>query len=84
MEDLQLYAFAQSMVLPDFVIRLLQTFDYPQFVPTIFLYNEENGPELSRADANALCMMHLLGLDVIIVNPKGHLDIEKWVRRRYI
>ncbi|MFJ7974001.1 YceG family protein [Psychrobacillus sp. NPDC096389] len=80
MEDLQLYAFAQSMVLPDFVIRLLQTFDYPQFVPTIFLYNEENGPELSRADANALCMMHLLGLDVIIINPKGHLDIEKWVQ----
>lgn len=80
MEDLQLYAFAQSMVLPDFVIRLLQTFDYPQFVPTIFIYNEEKGPELSRSDANALCMMHHLGLDIIIVNPKGHLDIEKWVQ----
>lgn len=79
-EDLQLYAFAQSMVLPDFVIRLLQTFDYPQFVPTIFLYNEEIGPELSRSDANALCMMHHLGLDIILVNPKGHLDIEKWVQ----
>lgn len=80
MEDLQLYAFSQSMQLPDFVIRLLQTFDYPQFVPTIFLYNEENGPELSRSDANALCMMHLLGLDIIIVNPKGHQDIEKWIQ----
>lgn len=79
-EDLQLYAFAQSMILPDFVVRLLQTFDYPQFVPTIFLYNEEKGPELSRSDANALCMMHLLGLDIIIINPKGHLDIEKWIQ----
>lgn len=79
-EDLQLYAFAQSMILPDFIIRLLQTFDYPQYVPTIFLYNEENGPELSRSDANALCMMHLLGLDIIHVNPKGHQDIEKWIQ----
>lgn len=79
-EELQLYAFSQSMYLPNFVIRLFQTFDYPQFVPTIFLYNEEKGPELSRADANALCMMHYLGLDIILVNPQGHLDIEKWVQ----
>jgi len=80
MEELQLYAFAQSMVLPDFAIRLLQTFDYPQFVPTIFLYNEENGPELNRADANALCMIHHLGLDIILVNPRGHQDMEKWIQ----
>lgn len=80
LEDLQLYAFSQSMILPDFVIRLFQTFDYPQFVPTIFIYNEEKGAELSRADANALCMMHHMGLDIIIVNPQGHLDIEKWIQ----
>ena len=79
-EDLQLYAFSQSMVLPEFVIRLLQTFDYSQFVPTILLYNEENGPELSRSDANALCMIHRLGLDIILVNPKGHQDMEKWIQ----
>lgn len=79
-EDLQLYVFSQSMLLPDFVIRLFQTFDYPQFVPTIFLYNEEDGPELSRSDANALCMIHHLGLDIILVNPKGHQDMEKWIQ----
>lgn len=79
-EELKLFAFAQSMQLPAFALRLLQLFDYPQFVPTIFIYNEETGPDLSRADANALCMMHQLGFDIIAVNPKGHQDIERWIR----
>ncbi|WP_075619516.1 YceG family protein [Paenisporosarcina indica] len=79
-EELQLYAFSQSMVLPEFAIRLLQVFDYPQFVPTVFIYNEEKGPELSRSDANALCMIHHLGLDIILVNPMGHQDMERWIQ----
>lgn len=78
-EDLQLYAFSQSMSLPDSVIQLIQLFDYPQFVPTMLFYNEEKDGELSRADANAIALIHVFGLDVIIINPQGHQDIERWV-----
>ena len=78
-EDLQLYAFSQSMSLPDSVIQLIQLFDYPQFVPTLLFYNEEKDGELSRADANAIALVHTFGLDVLIINPQGHQDIERWV-----
>jgi hypothetical protein len=78
-EALQLYAFSQSMSLPDEVIQLIQLFDYPQFVPTVLFYNEEKDGELSRADANAIALIHTFGLDVIIINPQGHQDIEQWI-----
>ncbi|RNF40267.1 YceG family protein [Planococcus salinus] len=78
-EDLQLYAFSQSMSLPDSVIQLIQLFDYPQFVPTLLFYNEEKDGELSRADANAIALVHMFGLDVIVINPQGHRDIERWI-----
>lgn len=78
-EDLQLYAFSQSMALPDAVIQLIQLFDYPQFVPTLLFYNEEKDGELSRADANAIALTHSFGLDNIIINPQGHQDIERWL-----
>ncbi|MGI2327944.1 YceG family protein [Planococcus sp. YIM B11945] len=78
-EDLQLYAFSQSMSLPDSVIQLIQLFDYPQFVPTLLFYNEEKDGELSRADANAIALVHTFGIDVIVINPQGHQDIERWI-----
>src|SRR5690606_20674000 len=78
-EDLQLYQFSQSMSVPDSVIQLIQQFDYPQFVPTLLFYNEEKDGELSRADANAISLIHTFGLDVIIINPQGHQDIERWI-----
>ena len=78
-EDLQLYQFSQSMSLPDSVIQLIQLFDYPQFVPTLLFYNEEKDGALSRADANAIALIHTFGLDVIIINPQGHQDIERWI-----
>lgn len=78
-EELQLYAFSQSMTLPDPVIQLIQLFDYPQFVPTLLFYNEEKDGELSRADANAIALTHSFGLDNIIINPQGHQDIERWL-----
>ncbi len=78
-EDLQLYQFSQSMSLPDTVIKLIQQFDYPQFVPTLLFYNEEKDGELSRADANAIALIHTFGLDVIIINPQAHQDIERWI-----
>lgn len=78
-EELQLYAFSQSMSMPDAVIQLIQQFDYPQFVPTLLFYNEEKDGELSRADANAIALIHTFGLDVIIINPQGHQDIEIWI-----
>ncbi|PSL34349.1 YceG-like Ter operon protein [Planomicrobium soli] len=83
-EDLQLYAFSQSMSLPDSVIQLIQLFDYPQYVPTMLFYNEEKDGELSRADANAIALIHTFGLDVIIINPQGHQDIERWVTQEAI
>ena len=81
LEDVKLYAFSQSMSLPDAVIQSIQLFDYPQFVPTFLFYNEEKDGELSRPDANAIALLHSFGLDVIIINPQGHQDVERWIEQ---
>ena len=78
-EALRLYTFSQAMQLPQTVGALLQRYDYTQDVPKIIIYNNELNGELSRADAATLLLINELGLDIIIYNPAGLNDIERYI-----
>lgn len=81
--DLQLYMFSQSMNIPQEMIKLMQNFDYSQYVPRVILYNNENNGYLTRSDAAMLLLLNEFGLDIVIYNPPGHNDIENFVDERY-
>ncbi|MEK4027613.1 YceG family protein [Pseudobacillus sp. FSL P4-0506] len=82
-EDVQLYLFTQSITIPQEILNLLQTFDYSQDIPKIILYNNEKNGDLSRADAALLLMLSEFGLDIILYNPPGHNDLERFIDKQY-
>lgn len=77
--DLKLYLFKQASMIPEEVLQQLQKFDYSQDVPRIVLYNMETNGELSREDAALLCFLNEFGVDIILYNPAGLVDIENYV-----
>lgn len=68
--------FSRMMQLPQKVLQLLQTFDYPADVPKLIVYNNENGQMLSQDDAIIIAFAASAALDVFVFNPAGHNDIE--------
>ena len=77
--DLQLFLFKQATLIPDAVLQLMQKYDYSQEVPRLVLYNMETNGELSREDASLLLFLNEFGFDIILYNPAGHNDIEKYI-----
>ena len=60
-------------------IQLLQGFDYPEDVPKIIIYNNEQNGNLSLEDCIILTLLNYMGLDIIIFNPSGYNDIENYI-----
>jgi len=77
--DLRLFLFKQATMLPETVLQLMQKYDYSQEVPRLVLYNMETNGELSREDASLLLFLNEYGFDIILYNPAGHNDIEKYI-----
>ncbi|TDW02576.1 YceG family protein [Pseudobacillus badius] len=82
-EDVRLYLFTQTITMPEEILNVLQTFDYSQDVPKIILYNNEKNGDLSRADAAFLLLLSEFGLDIILYNPPGHNDLERFIDKQY-
>ncbi|PAQ14268.1 hypothetical protein CD798_11500 [Bacillaceae bacterium SAOS 7] len=82
-EQVRLYLFKQATALPEEILVLLQKFDYSQDVPKIVLYNNEKNGTLSKADAALLTFLNEFGLDIILYNPPGHNDLEKFIESKY-
>lgn len=82
-EEVQLYLFTQATALPEEILNLLQTFDYAQEIPKIILYNNEKNGDLSRADAALLLLLNEFGLDIVLYNPPGHNDLERFIDKSY-
>ncbi|SHK18630.1 Putative component of 'biosynthetic module' [Hathewaya proteolytica DSM 3090] len=60
-------------------MQLLQNFDYPDEVPRIIIYNNEQNGNLSLEDCILLTLMNYMGVDIVIFNPSGYNDIENYV-----
>ncbi|MBG9691650.1 YceG family protein [Lysinibacillus sphaericus] len=75
--DLQLFVFKQLTMIPQEILRLLQSFDYSQEIPKIIMYQAPQQPALSREDIALLAFLNRFGMDIIFYNPTGQLDLEK-------
>lgn len=77
--DLCLFLFKQASLIPEEILQLLQNFDYVQEIPRLVLYNMETNGELSREDAALLLFLNTFGVDIIVYNPAGHMDLENYI-----
>ncbi|WP_285398016.1 YceG family protein [Lysinibacillus sp. fls2-241-R2A-57] len=78
--DLQLFLFKQMTMIPQEILRLLQSFDYSQEVPKLVLYQAPQQPTLSREDIVLLAFLNRFGIDIVLYNPTGKLDLEKYLQ----
>jgi hypothetical protein len=77
--DLQVDIFSVLINLDTSIQQMLQTFDYPEEVPKLVIYNNEKNGNLSYEDCIMLTFMNAMGVDIIIYNPSGYNDIENCI-----
>lgn len=78
-DDVKVYLFNQAMQIPEYILKMLQKFDYSQNVPKLIVFNNQLNGSLTRPDAALLLLLNQLGVDLVICNPAGHNDIEKYI-----
>jgi hypothetical protein len=79
LRDLQVDIFSVLINLDGAILELLQAYDYPEEVPKIVVYNNEENGNLSFEDCIMLAFMNSMGIDIIIYNPSGYNDIENYI-----
>lgn len=79
LRDLQVDVFSVLINLDTAILELLQAYDYPEDVPKIVIYNNEENGNLSFEDCIMLTFMDYMGIDIIIYNPSGYNDIENFI-----
>ncbi|MGH4118524.1 YceG family protein [Clostridium sp.] len=77
--DLQVDIFSVLINLDIEILELLQAYDYPEEVPKIIVYNNEENGNLSFEDCIMLTFMNAMAIDIIIYNPSGYNDIENFI-----
>jgi len=79
LRDLQVDIFSVLINLDTWILELLQAYDYPEEVPKIVIYNNEENGNLSFEDCIMLAFMNSMGIDIIVYNPSGYNDIENFI-----
>ena len=79
LRDFQVDIFSVLINLDTTMLELLQAFDYPEEVPKIVIYNNEDNGNISFEDCIMLTFMNSMGIDIVIYNPSGYNDIEKFI-----
>lgn len=77
--DFQVDIFSVLINLDGVILELLQAFDYPEEVPKIVVFNNEENGNLSFEDCIMLAFMNSMGIDIVIYNPSGYNDIENYI-----
>ncbi|WP_139903687.1 YceG family protein [Clostridium thermarum] len=77
--DFQVDIFSVLINLDLSMLQLLQSFDYPDQVPKIVIYNNEKNGNVSYEDCIMLSFMNAMGVDIMIYNPSGYTDIETYI-----
>jgi hypothetical protein len=79
LRDFQVDIFSVLINLDVAILELLQAYDYPEEVPKIVVYNNEENGNLSFEDCIMLAFMNSMGVDIVIYNPSGYNDIENFI-----
>ncbi len=61
------------------LIKLLQRFDYPFFVPKVLIYHNDDRP-FSMEDYITIAFLNSVGLDIAIFSPTGYNNIENGIK----
>ncbi|SCN25847.1 hypothetical protein N3C_2552 [Clostridium sp. N3C] len=77
--DFQVDIFSVLINLDTSILQLLQKFDYPEEVPKIVIYNNEKNGNVSYEDCIMLSFLNAMGVDILIYNPSGYTDIERYI-----
>lgn len=77
--DFQVDIFSVLINLDTKMQQILQSFDYPDDVPKIVIYNNEKNGNVSYEDCIMLSFMNAMGVDIVIYNPSGYTDIETYI-----
>lgn len=77
--DFQVDIFSVLVNLDKSILQLLQSFDYPEEVPKIVIYNNEKNGNISYEDSIMLSFLNAMGVDILIYNPSGYTDIERYI-----
>lgn len=80
-DDVKVYLFNQAMQIPEWILKMLQKFDYSQNVPKLILYNNQLNGSLTRPDAALLLLLNQFGVDIVVYNPAGQSDIENYIHK---
>ncbi|MCM1990338.1 YceG family protein [Oceanirhabdus seepicola] len=81
LRDFQVYLFSVLINLEPKIMELLQGFDYPGEVPKIIIYNNEKNGNLTYEDSIMLAFLNKMGVDIMIFNPSGYSDIERFISK---
>jgi hypothetical protein len=61
------------------IIKLLQRFDYPFFVPKVLIYHSDD-KAFSIEDYVTIALLNAVGLDIVILSPTGYNNIENGIK----
>ena len=67
------------LYLNESIIRIIDNFDFTSSIPKIVIYlnNEET---ISEWMVMLLCYLHNIGIDIVIFNPSGSFNINKYIK----
>lgn len=78
-ERFKLTTLMTVLTMDDSLLKMLETFDYPQEIPKVVVYDNEK-KNFSESDAIILTYFHLIGLDVLIFTPTNYMTIERQIK----
>ncbi|AFM41304.1 hypothetical protein Desaci_2351 [Desulfosporosinus acidiphilus SJ4] len=78
-ERMKLKILMTILTMDDSLIKLIETFDFPQEIPKIIVY-DRNKESFSEFDAITLAFLNLVGLDILILTPTKYNTLEQLIK----
>jgi hypothetical protein len=81
-ERMKLKMLMTILTIDDALLKLIETFDFPQEIPKIIIY-DRNKQSFSEIDAILLAYLNLIGLDILIFTPTKYNTLEQLIRPNF-
>lgn len=82
-KDFKIRVLLTILNLDEKFVRMLQGYDIGGEVPKIVLYNNSKD-QYSKEDSIIIMFMILMGIDIVLLNPAGYLNIENMIDEKII
>ncbi|HZW83649.1 MAG TPA: YceG family protein [Candidatus Deferrimicrobium sp.] len=82
-EKFKLKILMTILTMDDYLVKLIEMFDYPQEIPKVIVYDNEK-ETFSESDAILLAYFNIIGLDIVIFTPTNYKTIEQHIRPSFL